>query len=59
MFNLSPITITKMTTTTNDMAVQNMLLLTNNILPHKTSLKSGGMILNKVAKKKILQHMVH
>ncbi len=38
-----------MTTTTNDVAVQNMLLLTDNILPHKTCLKLGGMILNKGA----------
>jgi len=51
MFNLSPIIITKMTMPTNDMAVQNMIMLTNNILPHKTCLKSRGMILNKGAKK--------
>jgi hypothetical protein len=47
MFNLSPNTTTKMTMTTNDMATQNMLLLTNNILPHRTCLKLGGMIFNK------------
>ncbi len=47
--NLSPITTTMMTTTTNDMAVQNTLLSINNILPHKTCLKPRGMILNKGA----------
>ncbi len=47
MFNLSPNTTAKMTMTTNDMATQNMLLLTNNMLPHRTCLKSRGMILNK------------
>ncbi len=47
MFNLSPNTTTKMIMTTSDMATQNMLLLTNNMLPHRTCLKSRGMILNK------------
>jgi hypothetical protein len=32
---------------TNDVVVQNMLLLTDNILPHKICLKLGGMILNE------------
>jgi hypothetical protein len=41
----------KMTTATNDMAMQNMFMLTNNILPHKTCMKLGGKILNKGAKK--------
>jgi hypothetical protein len=36
-----------MTTTMNDVATQNMFLLTNNILPHKTCLKPGGKIPNK------------
>jgi len=35
----------------NDMAMQNMLLLIDNILPHKTCLKPRGRILNKGAKK--------
>ncbi len=51
MFNLSPITMTRMTTATDDMAMQNMLLLIDNILPHKTCLKPRGRILNKGAKK--------
>ncbi len=38
-----------MTTTINDVVVHNTLLLTNNILPHKTCLKLKGMILNKGA----------
>jgi hypothetical protein len=48
MFNLSPITTTKMTMTMNDVAVQNMLLLTNNILPHKTCLKPKAWFLIKL-----------
>jgi hypothetical protein len=48
MFNLSPITTAKMATTTNDVAMQ-MLLLIDNILPHKTCLKPGGKIHNKGA----------
>jgi hypothetical protein len=39
-----------MITAINDVAVCNTLLLTNNILPHKTHLKLKGMILNKGAK---------
>jgi hypothetical protein len=53
MFNLFFITTARMTIAMNDMVVQNMLLLTYNILPHKTCLKLGGMIHNKGAKKKI------
>ncbi len=33
--------------TTNDAAMQNMLLLTNTIMPHKTRSKLGGRILYK------------
>ncbi len=51
MFNLSPIATTKMTMTMNDAAMQNMLLVIDNILPHKTSLKVRGKIFNKGAKK--------
>jgi len=59
MFNLCPITMPRVTTTMNDVAMQNMLLLTNNILPHKTCLKLRGRILNKGAKRIfLLQHMV-
>jgi hypothetical protein len=36
-----------MTIATNDVAVQNMFLLIDNILPHKTCMKLGGKILNK------------
>jgi hypothetical protein len=43
----------------NDVAVQNMLILIANILPHKTCLKPRGKIVNKGAKKKLLQHMRH
>ncbi len=62
MFNLSPITMARMTTTMNDVAMQNMFLLTNNILPHtlvkkwgfynsdRTCMKPWGKILNKGAK---------
>jgi hypothetical protein len=50
MFKLSPITTTRRTMTTNEAPVQNMLLLTYNILPHKTCLKLGSRILNKGAK---------
>jgi hypothetical protein len=59
MFNLFPITMAKMTMTMNDVAVQSMFLLIDNILPHKTSLKLGGRILNKGPKKKLFQHMAH
>jgi hypothetical protein len=45
MFNSSPITMT-----TNDVAMQNMLMLTYNILPRKTCMKPGGNILDKGAK---------
>jgi hypothetical protein len=38
-----------MTTAMNDLAIQNMFLLIDYILPHKTSLKLGGRILNKGA----------
>jgi hypothetical protein len=37
-------------TATNDMVVQNMLLLIDNIMPHKTCLKLGSRILSKGAK---------
>ncbi len=50
MFNLSPIIMAKMTTTTIDVVVQNMLLLTYNIMTQRTCLKPRGMILNKSAK---------
>jgi hypothetical protein len=40
----------KMTMAMNDVAVQNMFMLTNNILPHRTCLKPRGKILNKGAK---------
>ncbi len=50
MFKLFPITTTMKTMATNDVAVQNMFLLTNNILPHKTCLKLGSKILDKSAK---------
>jgi phosphoribosylpyrophosphate synthetase len=40
----------KMTTTTNDVAMQNMLLLIDNIMPHRTCLKPRDMIFNKGAK---------
>ncbi len=53
MFNLFPIIMARMTTATNDVVVQNMLLLTDNILPHKTCLKPRGMILDKGGQKKI------
>ncbi len=53
MFNLFPIITARMTTATNDVVVQNMLLLTNNILRHKTCLKPRGMILDKGGPKKI------
>jgi hypothetical protein len=43
----------RMTTATSDVVVQNMLLLTDNILPHKTCLKPRGMTLDKGGKKKI------
>jgi hypothetical protein len=61
MFNLSPITTTKMTMATYDVAMQNMLLLTYNILPHKTCLKLRGKIFNKGANFYLflLQHMAH
>jgi len=61
MFNLFPITTTKMTMATNDMPMQNMLLLTNNFLPHKTCSKLRGKIFNKGANFYLflLQHMVH
>jgi len=42
-----------MTMAMNDVAVQNMLLLIANILPHKTCLKPRGKIVKKGAKKKI------
>ncbi len=50
MFNLSPITTARTTTATNDMVVQNMLMLIDNILPHKTCMKPGGRIFDKGAK---------
>ncbi len=42
MFNLSPITTTRTTIATNDMAMQNMHMLIYNILPHRTCLKTKG-----------------
>jgi hypothetical protein len=50
MYNLSPITMTKVTMATNDVAMQNMLLLIDNILPHKTCWKPRGRILIKTPK---------
>ncbi len=44
-------TFVLLTVTTNYMIVHNMLLLTNNILPHKTCLKPKDKIFNKGAKK--------
>jgi hypothetical protein len=46
---------------TNDMAMQNMLLFTNNILSHKTCLKLRGRIINKGANLLVFlfQHMAH
>jgi len=45
---------------TNDMVMQNMFLLTHNILQHKTCLKLGGKIHNKSTKNFfLLQHMGH
>jgi hypothetical protein len=51
----------KMTTTTNDVAMQNMFLLIDNIVPHRTYLKPRGMILNESANFYLflLQHMGH
>jgi hypothetical protein len=48
MFNLSPITTPRKTMAMNDVVVHNMLLLTNNILPHKTCLKPRAWFLIKV-----------
>ncbi len=61
MFNFSPIIMAKMTTTTNDVAMQNMFLLIDNIVPHRTYLKPRGMILNESANFYLflLQHMGH
>jgi len=50
MFNLFPITMVRMTTTMNDVAMQNMFLLINIILTCRTCMKLGGKILNKGAK---------
>jgi hypothetical protein len=46
---------------TNDMAMQNMHLLIDNILPHKTCLKLRGKIFSKGANFLffLLQHMAH
>jgi hypothetical protein len=50
----------KMTTTTNDVAMQNMFMLIDNIMPHRKCLKPRGMILNKSTKNIfLLQHMGH
>ncbi len=50
MFNLCPITVARMTIATNDVVLQNMFMLTNNIMPCKTCLKPWGRIFNKCAK---------
>ncbi len=47
MFNLSRNVMAMMTTTTSDVALQNMFLLTNYIIPHKTCWKLGARFLIK------------
>jgi hypothetical protein len=50
MFNFSPITMTRMIMDTNDMVIQNMLLLIDNVMQHMTCMKPKGKIFNKCAK---------
>jgi hypothetical protein len=45
MFNLSPITTIRMIMAMNDVTMQNMFLLTNNILAHKRCVKAKAWFL--------------